>query len=147
MNEPDLLDLLHEGRARERGQTLFYRRLTGLAEDSGNAVAAERLNALLADEQHHLSRLSARLLELGGRLDEGDRASVPESDLQGWEDLARRREVGEVSWYETAIATCSDTETEAILREILASELHHRDELGGKWMPASSRPSGPGEGA
>ena len=61
-----LMELLQEGRQRERAQALFYRILAGEAEVSGDQAAAERLNELLADEQHHVSRLTARILELGG---------------------------------------------------------------------------------
>lgn len=139
MNERDLIGMLQEGRLRERGQALFYRRLTGLAEDAGDTVAAERLNALLADEQHHLSRLTARILELGARPDDRDVPAVPESGLDGWESLAREREEDEVAWYERSVAGCTDEGTARVLDEILASERHHREELAGKWMPASSR--------
>ncbi len=137
MNESDLRDLLERGRERERAQTLFYRRLAALAEDAGDAVAAERLNALLADEQHHLSRLTARLLELGSRPADGEATTVAGTDLLRWEETARRREAEEVSWYEDAARRSTDEATRAILLEILDSERHHHEELAGKWMPAS----------
>ncbi len=139
MNDRDLIEMLQEGRRHERAQTLFYRRLTGLAEDAGNGVAAERLNALLADEQHHLSRLTARLLELGVSPGDAETPQVPQPGLDAWEDVAREREEDEVVWYERAAAACTDEAAAAVLDEILASERHHRDELAGKWMPASSR--------
>ncbi len=137
MTETDLVALLQEGRRRERAQTLYYRRLTGLAEEAADAVAAERLNALLADEQHHMSRLTARLLEMGAPAEVVDVPPVPAVALDAWEDDARHREQEEVAWYEEAVAMVADEATRATLIEILSSEKHHRDELGGKWMPAS----------
>jgi rubrerythrin len=131
-----LLDLLQEGRLRERGQALFYRVLAGEAEMAGDQAAAERLNELLADEQHHVSRLTARILELGGTpLQPEVSPDVP--DLAGWEPVARSREEGEVAWYEAAVGSVGDAATRAVLEEILESERHHREELSGKWMSAS----------
>jgi len=147
MTETDLVALLQEGRRRERAQTLYYRRLTGLAEEANDPVTAERLNALLADEQHHMSRLTARLLEMGVRAEPVDTPPVPDVPLDAWEDDARRREQEEVGWYEEAVAMVSDAPTRTALIEILSSEKHHRDELGGKWMPASRQsPDGDEEG-
>ncbi len=147
MSDSAIFALLQEGRRRERAQTLFYRGLTGRAEDAGDAVAGERLNALLADEQHHLSRLTARLLELGAQPESLEVPAAPEISLDVWEEVARHREQDEVAWYEEAVAIVSDGPTQSTLREILASERHHRDELSGKWMPASSEPREPGEDA
>ena len=136
-----MVRLLQEGRRRERAQALFYRFLAGDAEISGDAVASERLNGLLADEQHHVSRLTARLLELGERLDETvDAPEVPA--LDAWEIVARCREEDEVRWYEEALEIIEDGPTSDVLREILASEVHHRDELDGKWMPAAQTREG-----
>ena len=130
-----LVALLREGTRRERAQAFFYRILAGEAEVAGDAPTAERLNDLLADEQHHVSRLTARLLEMGERpTDERDAPDVPE--LASWEPVARVREEDEVRWYEGATQKVRDEETLAMLREILASERHHRDDLSGKWMPA-----------
>lgn len=145
MTDTDLFELLRESRRRERAQALFYRTLTGRAEDAGDALAAERLNALLADEQHHLSRLTARLLELGGDADAIELPAQPEVALEAWESEARGREQQEVAWYEEAVALVEDEPTRAALMEILLSERHHRDELGGKWMPASHGPEESGE--
>lgn len=132
----DLVELLREGRRREGLQALFYRALSGQAEDAGDPVAAERLNELLADEQHHVSRLTARLLELGEEVERG-RLPAPRADLEGWEEEARGREADEVAWYESAAEVVDDAPTREILREILASERHHRENLAGKWMSAS----------
>ena len=132
----ELVALLQEGRRRELEQALFYRFLSGDAELAGNAGAAERLNDLLADEQHHVSRLTARLLELGAK-PEGSRADVGSMPgLDAWEGEARRREEREVEWYEDALSRVEDPHAVALLREILASERHHKEHLSGKWMPA-----------
>ncbi len=127
--------ILQEGRVRERGQTAFYRRLAAAAEDAGRADDVERLNELLADEQHHLSRLTARLMELGAptpRLQD----PTGEAKLSTWQREAREREAGEVAFYKSALARELDQDTREILEEILHSERHHREELRGKWMSA-----------
>lgn len=132
----DTESLLREGRARERAQAAFYRALAGDADLAGDEVRAERLNGLLADEQHHVSRLTARLLELGLRPDP-ERVSTPETPaLEAWEEAARAREADEIAWYEAALGEVDDPEARVILEEILVSERHHHEELGGKWMPA-----------
>ena len=139
-----LVELLREGRDRERRQTAFYRGLSGAADLAGDGPASERLNELLADEQHHVSRLSARLLELGEELDRGPAPPVPVPDLDTWPEAARAREADEVAWYERALERVDDGPTRTILAEILASERHHHENLGGKWMPAGP-PSDPEE--
>lgn len=131
-----VLEILEESRRREREQTLFYRSLAAAAETRGEAELAERLNALLADEQHHLSRLTARILELGGRPREIRLGPVGLRRFEDWEAAARGREEEEVSWYQAALKEPLDRETAALLVEILESEEHHGRELGGKWMPA-----------
>ena len=129
--------LLREGCRREREQTLFYRGLTGQAEDAGDRTAAERLNELLADEQHHVSRLTARLLELGERPSRED-VTTPECPLEEWEETARSREAEEVAWYQAALDDVDDAQTAAVLREILESERKHLQALAGKWMSAAA---------
>lgn len=131
-------DRLAEAREREKGMTLFYRALAALAEEADRPVDVERLNELHADEQHHLSRLTARLIELGGA--PGDLRSVPrpEVDLDTWEPAAREREAGEVAYYRAWLeAGEEDAETRDLVQEILESEEHHHRDLGGKWMPAT----------
>jgi rubrerythrin len=130
-------ELLEEGRHRERRQALFYRYLAGDAQTAGDVRAAERLNELLADEQHHVSRLTARLLELGVKPTDAQVARPDVPAMAGWEGVARAREEEEVRWYTEALERVEDSATRAILREILISERHHRDELAGKWMPAA----------
>ncbi len=136
--------VLQEGRRRERAQTGFYRTLAGDAESAGNVEAAERLNELLADEQHHVSRLTARLLEMGET--PGEAREAPEvPGLDAWQEVARAREADEVAWYEDAVGRVDDDETVAVLREILRSERHHHERLGGKWMPAAHHENDEGE--
>jgi rubrerythrin len=133
MDEP--VHLLQEGRRRARTQAAFYRKLAGDAEDAGDIGVAERLNDLLADEQHHVSRLTARLLELGQKPDE--EASVPGmAELDAWEGAARIRERAEVEWYEQALERVNEPRTRSVLQEILDAERHHRDSLSGKWTSA-----------
>jgi rubrerythrin len=131
----DLVAMLHDGRRREREQAFFYRILAGDAEDAGDQAAADRLNGLLADEQHHVSRLTARLLELGVRPEE-ESSSLVVPRLTDWESVARVREEEEVRWYEAALNGLGDEDTVLVLGEILASERHHWEQLAGKWMPA-----------
>ena len=131
-----VFEILSECREREKAQTLFYRALAAEAELKGASDTAERLNALHADEQHHLSRVTARILELGAEpadLSELESSAVP---LAEWEDEARRREEEEVNWYQELLVDDMEPVTRRILGEILESEKHHRQELGGKWMPA-----------
>lgn len=131
----NLRDLLREARRREKGQAAFYRRLAAAADEAGDAGAAERLNELLADEQHHLSRITARLLEMGDTPPEVE-AGTGSAKLQGWETEARAREAGEVAFYKGALSRPLDGRTREVLQEILESERRHREELGGKWMTA-----------
>lgn len=132
----DLIHALQRARAAEKEHALFYRALAAAAEARGDAALSERLNELHADEQHHLSRLTARLLELGAT--PGDLSPrVDSTDLDGWEDVARKREVGEVERYEALLAAdVADAQTAALVREILDTERHHAAELGGKWTAA-----------
>lgn len=130
-----IVEILMEGRQRERNQSSFYRRLAAAADDAGRKDDVERLNELLADEQHHLSRLTARLFELGERPDplppvEGS------ASLDDWQTEARAREAGEVAFYKSALSRQLDGPTRSILQEILHSERQHREQLRGKWMSA-----------
>lgn len=133
----DILALLREACRREREQTLFYRALVGEAELAGDVQVAERLNELLADEQHHLARLTARILELGETPDSGQ-PSPPAAKLMTWMADAEVREAAEVVWYEGVIDTLDDRATAGLLQEILQSERNHLNALGGKWMSAEA---------
>jgi rubrerythrin len=130
-----IIEVLREGRRREKGQSAFYRRLAAAAEEAGRPDDVERLNELLADEQHHLSRLTARLMELGDRPPDLKPVKGP-TNLDGWEAEARAREAGEVAFYKGALARQLDGQTRQILQEILHSERQHREQLRGKWMSA-----------
>jgi rubrerythrin len=132
----DLIDALQQAREAEKEQALYYRSLAAAAEAAGDAALSERFNELHADEQHHLSRLTARLLELGATprdLPQRGEAAA----LEGWEEVAQRREDAEVKRYEALMAMGGvDTQTGALLREMLDTERHHAAELGGKWTAA-----------
>lgn len=131
-----LLTRLREARRLEKAQTLFYRSLAAAAEDAGRAAESERLNELHADEQHHLSRLTARVLELGGKPEDLP-GGLREVTLDGWETEARRREEEEVAFYDGLLGEgILDGETREVVEEIRASEEQHRQHLGGKWMSA-----------
>lgn len=133
----DLMDRLAEARRRERERTRLYRSRAAAAEDAGDAEASERLNGLHADEQHHLSRLTARILELGGTPEELPGGLVAGIQLDGWEADARGEEETEVAFYESLLEELGlDDTTRGILEEILDSERQHLEHLGGKWMPA-----------
>ena len=128
--------LLAESREREKTQTLFYRALAAKAQTAGDLAGAEDLNELHADEQHHLSRLTARLLELGGSPSDLRDRAVPAAPYPRWKDTARDRELEEVSWYLEVLESPLDPETRRVIEEILSSERMHILELAGKWMPA-----------
>ncbi|HKP77190.1 MAG TPA: ferritin-like domain-containing protein [Longimicrobiaceae bacterium] len=132
----DLTDALRRAREAEKEQALFYRALAAAAEARGDGALAERFNDLHADEQHHLSRLTARLMELGAELAD-PLVTAPEVALDGWADAAGPRERGEVARYEGLLERGdADDATAALLREILDTERHHAAELGGKWTMA-----------
>jgi rubrerythrin len=132
----NLITSLEEARAAEKEQALHYRALAAAAEERGDAAASERLNELHADEQHHLSRLTARLLELGAPLAELAHVRADAADAARWEAAARIREQGEVLRYQRMLEGAMDDATRALLEEILDTERHHAEELGGKWTSA-----------
>jgi rubrerythrin len=123
-------------RSEERAQAMYYRRLAALAEEVGDAGFAQRLHDLHADEQHHVSRLTARLVELGHTPRELERPAASSTALEGWESEAKEREHAEVERYETFLRTELDPLTRALAEGILEVEKHHRDELAGKWTVA-----------
>jgi rubrerythrin len=127
---------MHAARAAEKEQALFYRALAAQAEEAGDAEAVERLNGLHADEQHHLSRLSARLVELGEALDDLSDATPPAAVLRSWEAKARDREHDEAARYETLLQLDLDARTARMIDEFLDAERRHASALGGKWMQA-----------
>ncbi|HEX2204619.1 MAG TPA: ferritin family protein [Longimicrobium sp.] len=132
----DLNTQLEAAREAEKGQALFYRALAAEAEARGDAALSERFNELHADEQHHLSRLTARLLELGAPLADLAHVAPERVPLEGWEAAARAREEAEVRRYEALAAREMDAHTAALVAEVLDTERHHAEELGGKWTAA-----------
>jgi rubrerythrin len=138
---------LESARAAEREQTQFYRALAAQAEDAGDSVLSERFQELHADEQHHLSRITARLLELESPADADSRSRAPEGGearprtlqlprLEGWEPPAREREAAEVRRYEALLEEPLDEGTRGLVEQILEVERHHLRDLAGKWTPA-----------
>jgi rubrerythrin len=131
-----MIDALQRCREAEKEQALFYRSLAFLAEEAGDAALCERLHALHADEQHHLSRISARLLELGAAPVGVHHIRAQRASLQDWETHAREREREEIGRYQELLGEELDDATADLIREILGTEQHHVRELGGKWTPA-----------
>lgn len=132
----NLTAALEEARAAEKEQALFYRALAAGAEERGDAALSERLNELHADEQHHLSRLSARLLELGAGLADLSGVATDPATPERWEAAARIREQAEVLRYERLLEGEMDEATRRLVEEIVDTERHHAEELGGKWTNA-----------
>lgn len=132
----DLTFALEEARAAEKAQALFYRALAAEAEDRGDEALSERFNELHADEQHHVSRLSVRLMEMGAVLADIANLQGETVGMDGWEPVASVREQAEVARYEQLLQGEVDADTRALLEEILDTERHHAAELGGKWTTA-----------
>jgi rubrerythrin len=122
-------------RLSEKRQALFYRGLSALAEAADDAGLTQRFQDLHADEQHHLSRLTARILELGGRPVSLNDIPAPVLSLEGWEEVVRDCENEEILLYR-ALRDGLDEVTRALVDDILSVEEHHRSELGGKWTLA-----------
>jgi rubrerythrin len=120
----------------EKEQSLAYRAFAAGAEGRGLPDLAQRFHDLHADEQHHLSRLTARILELRLRPEELDRSSYLPIPEDGWEDDVRRREATAAEEYRRLLEYPLDPVTRALLEEILEVERHHASELGGKWTLA-----------
>lgn len=127
---------LEEIRAAEKAQASRYRRLAMLAEEAGDEPAAQRLHDLHADEQHHLSRITARLVELGHTPAELSTTVDAALDLSDWETESRRLEGEEVARYEALLAMDLDPVTKALAEQILEVEVLHQDQLAGKWTLA-----------
>ncbi len=147
MSQPEISPLdafLLETRRREKSQTRIYRHLAALAANADDVEAIDRLNELHADEQHHLSRITARLLEFGYSSDQITEldSGAPKTNLtlpashENWTEVAETLERMEIEWYERSAEVEMDPRTRAIVQEIVESERHHLLHLGGKWMPA-----------
>ena len=127
---------LHEARLAEKRQALFYRSLAAAAEAANDTDMSERMNGLHADEQHHLSRLTARLVEFGEPVADLGAETAPVVRLDTWEQEARARERDEIERYERLIRERLDAKTRAMIEAFLAAERAHAEMLGGKWMGA-----------
>lgn len=137
MTPASYVPALHEARALEKEQAQFYRVLSTQAEDAGNLEDVEALNGLLADEQHHLSRLSVRLVELGEELAAfNDEHMHSEAVYENWHDVARIRERKEIARYEAILALQLDTQTATMIRGFLDVERAHEKHLAGKYTDA-----------
>lgn len=136
MSSQDVITALKETRRAEKEQALFYRALAARAEEINDAVLSEDLNGLHADEQHHLSRLTVRLLELDQQVESLDHLRTPDIELDGWRDVAAAREAAEVERYEKLLQLPLDPETAALISGFLEVERNHAAELGGKYMGA-----------
>lgn len=134
--DPDAMKLLHDARLAEKRQALFYRALAAAAEDANDGDMSERMNGLHADEQHHLSRLTVRLVEFGEPVDDLGAEVAPRVSAQDWEGEARSRERDEIERYETLLRAQIDDRTRAMIEEFLVAERAHAGTLGGKWMGA-----------
>ncbi|MGH7459368.1 MAG: hypothetical protein ACREKN_09880 [Longimicrobiaceae bacterium] len=132
--ETDALELC---RRQEKRQALFYRGLAARAEEAGDTGLAERLHGLHADEQHHLSRLTARVIELDDEPDDLSSILPPAVTLDGWEAEARQRERDEVRLYQSVLGELLEAASAALLRECLEVDRRHEEHLGGKWTEAS----------
>jgi rubrerythrin len=137
MTPPAYAPALHEARALEKEQAQFYRVLSSLAEEHAIAEDIEALNELLADEQHHLSRLSVRLVELGEDLAPLSDAHMPSDAIfDNWRDVARIRERKEVARYESLLEQDLDEDTARMIRSFLDTEQQHEAHLAGKYTDA-----------
>ncbi|HEY0674548.1 MAG TPA: hypothetical protein VGD27_19885 [Longimicrobiales bacterium] len=137
MTPPSFAPALHEARVLEKEQAQFYRVLSAEAEERGNAVDIEALNGLLADEQHHLSRLSVRLVELGEELAPLSDQNMPSDAIyDSWQHVARIRERKEIARYETILQLPLDADTAAMIRGFLEVERQHEQHLAGKYTDA-----------
>lgn len=127
---------LGEARRAEKEQALFYRALASRAEDVNDAALSDDLNGLHADEQHHLSRLTVRLLELDQQVENLDYLRPPAVELDGWREVAAAREAAEIERYEKMLQLPLDPETAALISGFLEVERKHASTLGGKYMGA-----------
>ena len=133
---PSVIALLQQARRAEKEHSLFYRALASLAERDEDAQLAEDLNGLHADEQHHLSRLSVRLVELDQPLPSLDDSTTPGGNYPDWKPIARQRELAEVVFYQGLLAHELDPQTHALIEQILVAEQLHAEALAGKYMSA-----------
>jgi rubrerythrin len=137
MTPASYVPALHEARALEKEQAQFYRVLSAQAEEHNHTEDIEALNGMLADEQHHLSRLSVRLVELGEELAPLSDEHMPsEVVYPNWHEVARIRERKEIARYEALLQQNLDAETAVVIRGLLETERQHEEHLSGKYTDA-----------
>lgn len=136
MMTADTIALLHAARHEEKRQALFYRALAAAAEDVNDDALSERANGMHADEQHHLSRLTVRLVELGEAVTDLGAEPPPAVAIDSWEDVARERELAELSRYAVLLDRELDEKTRMMIDQFVEAEREHAHVLGGKWMGA-----------
>ena len=136
MPEAEAIRELHDARLAEKRQALFYRALAAAAESANDDALSERMNGMHADEQHHLSRLTVRLVEFGEAVADLGAEPGPVVELDDWERIARTRELEEIGRYERLLKRRLDARTRAVIDAFLVAERAHAAELGGKWMGA-----------
>ncbi len=136
MTTEKAIEQLEALRRAEKEQALTYRGLAARAEAAGDPVLAQRFHDLHADEQHHLSRLTARVLELGGRPLEIQPAPIANIAIGAWEEPVRQMEAAEIDRYRQFLRGDLDTDTRTLIETIAEVEAHHASELGGKWTLA-----------
>lgn len=129
-------ELLVQAYFAEREQARWYRALSVLAEEAGNEEDIEALNGLVADEQHHLSRLKNRMVELGVEFHTDYTDSKDFTGYPDWKRAAREREREEIKRYEELLKEELDAETREIIKKILETERAHEQNLGGKYTEA-----------
>jgi rubrerythrin len=131
-----LVQELEDLRLAEKEQALAYRNIAARAESAGLVDLAQRFHDLHADEQHHLSRLTARVLELGARPADLNSVKAGEIPLDDWQANVRDREQAEIDRYTALDLDGLDQETRSLVESIIEVERHHASELGGKWTMA-----------
>jgi rubrerythrin len=131
-----VIERLEALRLAEKEQALIYRSLAARAEAAGDAELAQRFHDLHADEQHHLSRLTARVLELGGRPAEIPALAIEVIPIDAWEGPVMKMEAAEVDRYRLLLQSDLDQETRTLIETIATVEAHHAADLGGKWTMA-----------
>lgn len=132
----ETIGLIEAARRAEKDQALYYRRLAADAEARNEPALAERLHDLHADEQHHLSRLTARLIELGREPGDVAGGRATEALTDDWETTARAREHEEIMRYEALLAASLDDQTHSLVESIVSVERNHAAVLAGKWTLA-----------
>jgi rubrerythrin len=139
MNAPvskELRDALEQARRAEKVQALTYRSLAARAESGDDGELAQRFHELHADEQHHLSRLTARVLELGWQPVDLADVVANQLSLEAWEGPVRAGENEEIERYSRLLAGELDPQTRSLIEQVLEVEKRHAAELGGKWTMA-----------